>query len=203
MKKLYTALLVLLLLLSLAGCYESPAAAADVTPWEESWELIGTVMGVEAPGNGLTLMDNNGALAAMDMFYATWTIGEPVTITNEDGDEAQSYDAQLYLLADGNQTPEEAGETIESWISRYNVLDTRSATCNGQKYTLVSYSFASETNPYTRGVSAFGVYETYAIAAELVCDAEYEGDLTLILTEFLEGCHRAQMRKKRQLSATM
>lgn len=195
MKKLFTFLLILLFSFSLTGCYESPASAVDGTPWEESWELIGTVMGVEAPENGLTLMENNGALAAMDMFYATWTIGDPVTILNEDGDEAQAYDAQLYLLADGNQTPEEAGQTIESWISRYDVQQTLSATCNGQDYTLVSYSFVSETNPYVRGLSAFGVYETYAIAAELVCDADYEGDLTLILTEFLEGCHYAPIQE--------
>lgn len=195
MKKLFALLLSLLFTLSLTGCYESPAAAADGTPWNESWELIGTVMGVEAPGNGLALMDNNGALAAMDMFYATWTIGEPVTILNEDGDEAQVYDAQLYLLADGNQTPEEAAQTIESWISRYNVHDTRSVTCNGQDYTLVTYYFTSETNPYAGGISAFGVYETYAIAAELVCDADYQGDLTLILTEFLEGCHYAPIQE--------
>lgn len=196
MKKLLALLLPALFLFSLSGCYQSPAAAVDGTPWAEDWELIGTVMGVEAPENGLTLMDNNGALAAMDMFYATWTIGEATAITNEDDEEAQVFDAQLYLLADGNQAPEEAQETIESWISRYNVQEMLSATCNSQPFTLVRYTFDSETNPYARGLSAFGVYETYAIAAELVCQDAFDGDLYQILTEFLEGCHYAPIQEE-------
>lgn len=61
--------------------------------------------------------------------------------------------------------------------------------CNGQEYTLLLYECGSDTNPYSRGVSAFTTYENYAISAELTCREAFTGDVLSILTDFLEGCH--------------
>lgn len=71
----------------------------------------------------------------------------------------------------------------------YTVTETWNEKRNGQEYTLLSYTCGSETNPYQRGVSAFTVYGTYAISAELACREAFTGQEREILLQFLDGCH--------------
>ena len=88
-----------------------------------------------------------------------------------------------------------AQQTLENWSTRqaetYDVAASRKQTCSGQDYTISTYTCKSETNPYSRGVSAFGVYSDYAISAELNCLDSFTEDEAAILTDFLEGCHYA------------
>lgn len=196
MKKWFILCVILSLCLVLTGCgQEAPARAADGAAWDESWTMAGGILGVEEPGDGLRLLDNMDILAVSDMYYAAWSIGDPISYTDADGDEAVMYDAQLFLLTSGASSAEEAQKALDSWRAQeaenYTVTETASAVYNGQAFTLVRYQWASETNPYARGVSAFGVYKNYAVCAELSCREGFDGDEADILARFLEGCHYA------------
>lgn len=189
-----TALLMLMLLaLSLTGCSRYPDRADDGAAWDRDWEMLGTAMGVETPGDGLTLAENAVVLAADDTYYATWTVGESRPYVNEDGDEIDLYPAQMYLLLYGCENAARAGDAVADWIEResvsYAVKETRTESYNGQEYTLLIYDVASETNPYARGVSAFGVFEHYAVVAEFSCTDDFTGDEQAIMARFLGGCH--------------
>lgn len=170
-----------------------PSAAADGGAWDESWEMLGPVLGVEEPGNGFAMQDNSAVLTADDIFYASWTAGEAVPYTNEDGDEVQVYDAQLYMLAVGCADAENAQKAVSEWTARendtYTVRDTGAETYNGQPYDLLYYDCGSSTNPYERGVTAFTVYGNYALSAELTCRDTFGGDEAAILADVLTRCH--------------
>jgi len=194
MKKFIVCLSVLCLLLS--GCSRpAPAKAADGGDWDESWTSLGGILGVGEPGNGLVLRDNNEALSVTDLYLASWTIGDGSPYTNEDGDEVILYPARLDVLVYGRKDADAAREVLEDWTNRqaetYDVASTGERTFNGQDYTLSAYACKSDTNPYSRGVSAFGVYGSCAISAELNCLADFEGDEAEILQDFLENCHYA------------
>ncbi len=194
MKRLPICLLALCL--TLTGCSKSaPVKAADGADWDEGWTALGNVLGVEEPGNGLVLRDNNEALAVSDLYLASWTIGDGAPYTNEDGDEVLLYPARLDVLVYGRKDEAAARQALEDWTARqaetYDVSATEEQTRNGQDYTVSTYVCKSETNPYSRGVSAFSVYGSYAISAELNCQDGFTGDEAAILTEFLDGCHYA------------
>lgn len=187
-------LLVLLLAvcICLAGCAQVPTAAADGAVWSDDWITVGGIVGVDTPA-GISPRENSDALAVNGMYYATWSIGESEPYTNEDGDEAQLYDAQIYLLLAGYNAAEKAEESAAQWQAmandRYAVDQAQSAVCNGQDFSVLTYIFDSETNPYARGASAFGVYGNYAVSVELSCRETFNGDPLEVLTDFLEHCH--------------
>lgn len=194
MKKRAVCLLALCLLLS--GCVKAaPERAADGGVWEETWTTLGGVLGVEEPGHELVLRDNNEALSVTDMYLASWTIGEGAPYVNEDGDEVVLYPARLDVLVYGRRDTEAARQVLADWTVRqaetYDISGTSRQTCNGQDYTVSTYTCKSETNPYDRGVSAFGVYKDYAVSAELNCLNSFTEDETAILTDFLNLCHYA------------
>lgn len=191
--KRYTTLALLCALLLLCGCAHYPSQAVDGAVWDRDWTILGSVLGVEAPGDGLSLLDNNIALASQDIYYATWTAGEPTPYVNADGDDVDLYDAQLYLLLCGCADDRKAQDMVDEWMARqndaYDVSATAEAAHNGVDYTLLTYACGSETNPYARGVSAFAVYDGYAVSAELTCVEGFSGDEAAILARFLDGCH--------------
>lgn len=180
-------------LLGLSGCSQYPDQADDGTPWDPNWTMLGSVLGAEEPGNGFSLLDNYSVLTGEDIYYAAWTAGKPADYTNEDGEDVEVYDAQLYLLAAGCADDAHARQNQADWIARqqetYTVTETWNETRNGQEYTLLAYTCGSETNPYSRGVSAFTVCGTYAISAELACRQDFTGQEREILLQFLDGCH--------------
>lgn len=170
-----------------------PTRAADGMAWDKEWAILGSALGVEEPGNGLTLLDNNAALTYRDIYYATWTVGEPAGYVNEEGDEVDLYPAQLYLLLQGCKDEENARLAVAEWSGlqkkTYSILESGTGVYNGQEYTVYRYEISSETNPYSRGVSAFTTYGHYALSTELSCQDSFRGDEEAILAEFLEGCH--------------
>lgn len=181
--------------LMLCGCDKTPSLAADGSPWSEEWTTLGNLLGVEEPGSGLILRDNNEALSVNDMYLATWTAGEPTPYLNEDGDEVELYPARLDVLVYGRKDEDTAAKTLDDWADRqsqtYAVKDTRRRSFGGQEYLISAYDCKSETNPYSRGVSAFAVYGKYAVSVELNCQKDFSGDESAILTDFLDGCHYA------------
>ncbi len=189
------ALLLAALCLGLSGCAQPiPARAADGALWSDDWISVGNVLGVDTPA-GLEPRENSDVLAANGMYYATWSMGESRPYTNEDGDEAELYDAQIYLLLAGYNAAEKAEAAAAEWLEmageQYSVEETASDTYNGQAFTVITYTFQSETNPYARGVSAFGVYRNYAVSVELSCCDGFSGDAGAVLADFLENCHYA------------
>ncbi len=184
------------LCLLLAGCAQSaPEQAADGAAWDESWTTLGGVLGVEAPGHDLTLQDNKDALSIAGMYLASWTIGEGAPYTNEDGDEVVLYPARLDVLVYGRKDSAAAQQTLKEWTARqaeiYDVAGSEEQTCNGQDYAVFAYTCKSDSNPYARGVSAFGTYKNYAVSVELNCLDSFTEDERTILTDFLNGCHYA------------
>ncbi len=170
-----------------------PSAAVDGAPWDKSWEMMAKAVGFETPGHGLTLQENTSVLAGDDTYYATWTIGEPTPYVNADGDDTDLYEAQLYVLLYGCAGAEDARAACEEFLAReqqsYDVQAWSTATHNAQEYTVIEYACGSETNPYSRGISAFAVCHNYVLVAELACLDSFSGDERQILSDFLDGCH--------------
>lgn len=184
------------LCLLLSGCARpAPEQAADGAAWEESWTTLGGVLGVEDPGHGLVLMDNNTALTASDMYLACWSVGDSIPYENEEGTEVRLYDGQLYLLLSGHSSPQEAEKEVEEWRSmaedQYAVDDSWSDICSGQTFTMLTCTYTAETNPFDHGISAYGTWGNYAISVEFSCRDTFTGDVKEILTDFLNGFHYA------------
>ena len=170
-----------------------PSEAIDGTKWDKGWEMLGTVLGVEAPGNGLTLLNNDTALAGDDTYYASWVSGEPTDYTNAEGKAVDLYPAQVYLLLYGCADEAAAKEAYADWMAReeetYSVRERRNEIHNGANYELLVYDVASDANPYSRGVSAFALHGKYVVIAELTCTDAFEGDEEAMLSDFLDKCH--------------
>lgn len=186
-------ILLLAVCVCLAGCAApAPEAAADGSAWSDRWVTVGGIIGVDTP-DGIDPQENSEALAVQGMYYAAWSIGEAEPYINEDGSDAQLYDAQIYLLLAGYSAAEKAEESAAEWQAlannRYAVEQTLATACNGQDLTVLTYAFDSETNPYARGASAFGVYRNYAVSVEISCREDFMGNPLEILTDFLEHCH--------------
>ena len=196
MKRIAIALIFSVLCLCLSGCGTVllPEKAADGLDWDKSWVTVGSVIGVDTP-DGMEPRENNEALEAQGMSYATWSIGEGVSFTNADGEDAQLYDAQVFLLLSGSKSVELAEDTLAQWQEmarqQYVIEGTVTETHNGQEFTVITYSFDSDTNPYARGASAYGVYRNYAVSVEFVCQPYFDGDAAQLLARFLDNCHYA------------
>ena len=195
MKKTAIALMTGVLCLFLSGCgVLPPEKAADGLDWDKSWVTVGGIVGVDTP-DGMESRENNDALEAQGMGYATWSIGEAVPYINADGDDAQLYDAQVFLLLSGSKSVEGAENILAQWQEmarqQYAIDGTATETHNGQEFTVITYSFDSETNPYARGASAYGVYRNYAVSVEFVCQRDFDGDAAQFLARFLDHCHYA------------
>lgn len=182
------------LTLALTGCAALPSGLENGTGTVEDSEYvtIGRHLTVHNTDSRLTLLDHKDTLASDGLYYASWTAGSPEEYENSDGDTVDLYDAQLYLLLAECKTVEAAEDNRKSWLesgrTNYEVTDEKTISCNGQSYTLLTYRFTNEENPYSHGVSAFGVFENCAVCAELTCQETYDENPEEILTAFLEGC---------------
>lgn len=178
----------------LSGCSAMPSISESSVETEIDSEYITIGSHLTAPNTDsrLTLSDKKDALSADGLYYASWTAGTSEKYENSDGDTVDLYDAQLYLLLGESKTTEAAEETTENWLAagqaNYDVTAEETIVCNNQTYTLLSYRFTAEENPYSRGVSAFGVFENCSVCVELTCQEGYGEDLEKMLTAFLEGC---------------
>lgn len=174
------------------GCTSKPQTTTDGQPWQDNWTTVGKSLGIEVPEK-LVLLDNNDTLAADGMYYASWGIGNFVPYKNSDGDDIDLYDAQLYLLTNEATSGEKAKTNCDTWLSaaksNYKIQSENTLNINGQDYTLLKYVCNSKDNPYDRGISAFGIYGTTAVCAELTCVENYTEDLETLLISFLNGCH--------------
>lgn len=195
MRRICIPVLCLFLLLAGTSCTAAPTVTQDGQDWSDEWITVGTTLGIEPPGNGLTLLDNKDALAGSNLYYAAWTVGDKTDYTNKDGETVDLYEAQLYLLLSDCEDEASAQDSAEQWTAMqtesYSVTETQTITCAGQDFTLLIYDGTGADNPYQFGVSAFGVYQNHAINAELTCQDSFQGDALELLTQFLNGIHYA------------
>lgn len=177
-----------IVLFSLAGYFfiSSPLKQTKEDTWANSGFLkIGHSLTIKNADNTLNLSDNKDVLSASGLYYATWTMG--------DHDETVDlYDAQLYLLLSEHKDTTEAGNDMVKWIdlakTNYQILTEEEIICNGQPYSLITYTCVSEDNPYDRGISAFGVCGKAAMCFELTCREGFDKDLKNIMVSFLNNC---------------
>lgn len=178
---------------SLVDFSQYPSAAADGAAWDKNWEMMAKAVGIEAPGGGLTLLTNNSVLAGEDTYYASWTVGEPAPYTNADGDEVDLYPAQLYVLLYGCADQAAAESACAGFLAReqqtYTIHSQRTEEHNAQRYTVLDYTGGSAGNPYGRGSSAFAVRGNYVLVAELLAQDSFDGDVSRMLSAFLDGVH--------------
>lgn len=193
--KLKCSILILSFVLMLTGCSHFFAIAED--PLDDTWSnsgyaKIGHNLTIQNSDNRFTLLQNKDTLSSEGLYYATWTIGDPEPFENSDGDTVDLYDAHLYLLLGEYPSGEKALSNRDQWLTagkdNYDVLSEEEITCAGQPYTMISYHFANEANPYDRGISVFGACQKNAVCIELTCRENFEEDLKSILIQFLNNC---------------
>ncbi len=192
--KLHHSILILFLCmgLMLSGCGASPSQPEKKAAAYVPSLSIGHSLDIQNIDSRLLLVDDNSALAADGLYYASWGIGEASSYENSDGDTVDLYDASLYLLLGESKDQAAAQNNVDTWMAaakeNYEILDEKEAAYNGQPYTILTYRCASEENPYARGASAFGTAGSNALCIELTCQEDFKEDLPSLLTAFLEGC---------------
>lgn len=186
-------------LFSLAGyCYVSfPMGEAPEDTWSESGYLkVGHNLIIQNADDRLTLLDSKDVLAANGLYYAAWTIGGSELYENSEGAAVDLYDAQLYLVLGEHKDAEEADKDVVKWLDaargNYEILAEEDMECNGQTYHLLTYNCASESNPYARGISAFGAYDNTSVCIELTCRENFKEELETVLIPFLNHCSFGQ-----------
>lgn len=176
----------------LTGCAVLPSVTDNNTVVDSEYVTIGSRLTVHKTDSRLTLLNNIDALSADGLYYASWTAGNSEPYENSDGDTVDLYDAQLYLLLGEFKSPDAAQQNMDNWLAagqaNYDVTAQETIICNDQSYTVVTYNFSNEENPYSHGVSAFGVNNDLAVCAELTCRENYDEDLRQMLMDFLNNC---------------
>ena len=197
MKRAILLIISCIMLAGLTACgTKTPEKAVDGTPWNTDWIRLGPALGVEEPGHGLTLRDEK---SAKNMFYTAWSIGEAQVKTNSSGAETNVYDAQLVALLMSSDSAEDARLDIEDQLElaeeNYAISNTVQQEFNGQEFTVLTYDFLTEGSLYRHGVSAFTVYDSWAMSVELACGDGFGEDPQTVLADFLNHCHYAPMGK--------
>ena len=194
-RKIPALLAALSLSLGLCACQSYPSTDTQGNAWQEDWTILGRVVGVEDPGHGLVPLENPVVLTGSDTYYATWSMGEPEPFTNEEGKETDLYEAQVYMLVYGNDEKkgEDPASTIKDWMDRekesYEILEEREVTVADMTYTVLDYRVLSDSNPYSRGASAFAVFGDYSINVEFSERDLCSEDPDQVLEDFLSACH--------------
>lgn len=186
--------LMLCLMLSACGA-KLPEKTVDGGAWDKGWTTIGSVLGVE-PMDGWTVQRNEDVLAAEGTFYASWTKGEAISYTNENGDKVTTYDAQIHLVVMELETAADAEQTAAQWQSlaaeRYTSLEQSTAQYAGQPFEIAVFSFPQGSGPASKGASATGIRGNLAIQVDVVTLEDFSQEPLEVLADFLEHCHYAQ-----------
>ena len=186
----------LMLCLMLSACSSQlPEKTAEGGAWDKDWTTIGSVLGVE-PMDGWTVQRNEDVLAAEGTFYASWTKGEAISYTNENGDEVTTYDAQIHLVVMELETAADAEETAAQWQSlaeeRYPDMEKSTGEYAGQSFEIAVYLFLQGSGPASKGASATGIRGNLAIQVDVVTLEDFSQEPLKVLKDFLEHCHYAQ-----------
>lgn len=181
--------LILALIPVLSGCGEAQSLPED---WETDWSVVSPVLAVE-PFADFSLYEQNDALYLSGIYYATWVTGDARPHTNEAGEAAEIFDAQIYVILQEYRSPDSAKEGISQWIARekttFEAGTEKILNCAGQEYTLVPLQRGNAENPYRHGAAAFGIRGSWAVCVEFLTGENYDADTEQMLEAFLEGFH--------------
>lgn len=190
-KKIRNIVYILSITFVLAGCSFLPSDLENDVDADSEYITVGGLT-VHNTDTRLTVLDKMDALSADGLYYASWTAGDSEPYENSDGDTVDLYDAQLYLLLGEYKSSGAAQENMDNWLNagktNYDIIKEETITCSDQSYTMITYNFTNEENPYAHGVSAFGVHDNIAVCAELTCREDYQEDLREMLMGFLDNC---------------
>lgn len=187
---------ILISCLTLSACgAKVPEKTADGAQWDEDWTTIGAFLGVE-PMEGWAVQRNEDVLAAEGTFYTSWTKGEAIPYTNENGDEVTTFDAQIHLVVQEFDVPGDAELTAALWQSlakeRYTDMEETTGEYAGQSFEIAAYPFPDGSGPDSRGASATGIRSSRAIRVDVAVLADSPEEAVDVLTDFLEHFHYAQ-----------
>lgn len=183
---------ILIFSLMLSGC-SACSPKLEKEPVENAAQItLGSSLEVENTDDRLVLIDNNSMLAADGLYYASWGMGDKESYENSEGDMVDLYDAGLYLLLGESRDSKSAQDNRDKWLkaarSSYEILEEETISCNGQEYTLLTYNYTNEDNPYKHGISAFSVCNNSAVCVEFTYREHFKDDPKNILTVFLDHC---------------
>lgn len=187
MKKSWILLVVIALLLT--GCGHQ-----DRHPeWNEDWLRFGDLLAAEAP-EGFYLGEYNDTLSLGGIWYAAFNCGrEPKPYVNAEGEDAEVYDAQIFLLVEECESEAAARAELAGWIEReaqsYETDGAAERRIGDQSYQAMTLKAAKADNPYSHGAAAFAARGNLAISAELLCSEDFAGEAQTILEQFLSGIH--------------
>lgn len=187
----------LCLVLAIATLFSGCGAAAEELPadWEADWTVVSPLLAVE-PFENYTLHESNDALYVSGIYYATWVTGEARPHTNEDGESAEIFDAQIYVLVQEFRSADSAGSNAAQWIARekqsYDTDEEFYVTCGDQEFTILPLRSSGGSNPYSYGAAAFAVRGSWAICVEFLFADGYETDVQNTMEAFLNGFHYSE-----------
>lgn len=186
----------LIFCLMLSACSNKlPEKTVEGEAWGKDWTTIGSVLGVE-PMEGWTVQRNEDVLAAEGTFYTSWTKGESISYTNENGDEVTTYDAQIHLVVMELETAADAEQAAAQWQAlaqeRYPDMGKSNGEYAGQSFQIAVFSFPDGSGPASKGASATGIRGNLAIRVDVATLADFSQEPLDILADFLERCHYAQ-----------
>lgn len=168
------------------------AAIPLPTPDEKGMFTVGNNISAPHSLGDMTLNEYNEALSANGFYYATWTSGEPSSITNSEGEAALLYPRQLYMVTYEGTNASDAESKAVGWLAaakkNYKVTSESSFSAGGREYTILEYTFPDASNPYAQGVSAFiSSQSRTAVCAELVSTDPGDASLRPLLESFLSS----------------
>lgn len=187
----------IILLAVAAALFLSACGAARELPasWESDWTVICPVLAAE-PFDGYTLHEKNDALYLSGIYYATWVTGSAQSHINEDGEEAEIFDAQIYVIVQEYRDSDSAKSGLSQWITwekqTFEAGDSFEADCGGQTYSILPLHRSAETNPYSHGAAAFTAWNNWAICVEFLGTDDYDAEIAHQLEAFLNGFHFSQ-----------
>ena len=177
----------LLACLLLAGC-----GSPDPHPEWDKLARADNLLAAETP-QGFSLNESKGALSLNGVYYFTWTLGSGTTITNAEGEDAQVYDCQIYLLAAQCADLAAAEKSVSEWIGleqkHYSAGEERTITAPSGAFQCLTLQPQKGNSPFTAGAAAFLARKDAAISVEIFAANDFTGDLSEILAEFLNGIH--------------
>ncbi len=175
--------------LLLAGCGRQPKTDRLGNPWQESWQEVGGILGVEPPRE-LTFLEVNDSLAMSGISYASWYAGEKTVYENSEGVSGNLYDMQVYLLLQNCGTAEKAADTMEKWYAmeaeHYSMTQTE-PHAGFQCWSLVP----TDESPYGVGHIALLTFDRYALSVELMVREGFvpRTPLEELFADFLSAIH--------------
>ncbi len=192
MKRFLGVIIAAALALTLTGCGELPQKDLAGNDWDESWQEVGVLLGIETP-EGFKLDSSSEALATRGVSFASWGQGEPEVIKNDKGKETRLYDLQFFVLVQRFKNVATAEDAVGQWrdveAENYSLTPLPDASFNGQPFVQFALEPVAEGD-FLSGVLALAVSGNSTVSVELMSRIQLsDGELAALMESFLNGVH--------------